>query len=113
MNDYHNAVDLIAGTGLFLFTGAEVAVSESTIFEILSKFGVIAVLWFWLKDLKKQMKDQLNIFDKETNELKTQYEKILLDKNEEFKDYKERMEKLLNQKVEENKYLQDRLLDKK
>ena len=36
--------DVLALSGLFLFTGAEVGI-ENTILEIISKFGVVAVLW--------------------------------------------------------------------
>ena len=43
--DNNTIIDIGAATGLFLFTGAEVGL-ESTAFDIISKFGVIAVLWF-------------------------------------------------------------------
>lgn len=68
--------DVAAFTGLFLFTGAEVGI-ESTIFEIISKFGVVAVLWFWLKDMKSQMRDQLNSFTEETKLLREDHKETL------------------------------------
>ena len=43
--------DGLFGIGMLLLTGTDAFLNESTIFEILSKFGVIAVLWYWLKDL--------------------------------------------------------------
>jgi len=42
--------DVLALSGLFLFTGAEVGI-ENTILEIISKFGVVAVLWYWLQNM--------------------------------------------------------------
>jgi hypothetical protein len=58
--------------------------TESTIFEILSKFGVVAVLWYWLKDLKNQLKEQLGEFRDETKEIRTHYDKLMQDRKEDF-----------------------------
>jgi hypothetical protein len=60
--------DIMALSGLLLFTGAELSI-ESAIFEIISKFGVVAVLWFWLKEMKAQMKEQSKDFYQETEKL--------------------------------------------
>lgn len=107
----HNLTDLLAGGCLFLFTGVEIASTESTIIELVSKLGVIAVLWYWLRDLKAQMKDQLTMFDKETNEIRVHYDKIIADKNTEFTDYKDRMGGQLKEREEYIQKLQDKLLD--
>jgi hypothetical protein len=61
--------DGLFGIGMLLLTGTDAFLNESTIFEILSKFGVIAVLWYWLKDLKEQLKEQLGEFRDETKEI--------------------------------------------
>lgn len=70
--DNGNITDIFAGAGLLLFQVAEIPL-DSTIFEIISKLGVVAVLWFWLKDMKQQMKEMLLHFDKETSELRAQH----------------------------------------
>jgi len=44
--DNGNLTDVFAGAGLLLFQAAEIPL-DSTIFEIVSKLGVVAVLWFW------------------------------------------------------------------
>jgi len=85
-----NLIDGLFAGGLLLFTGADVAF-DSSILEIISKIGVVAVLWFWLRDLKAQMKAQLTTFDKETNEIREHYDKIISDKNTEFHEYRDRM----------------------
>ena len=107
----HNLTDLLAGGGLFLFTGVDIASTESTILELVSKLGVIAVLWYWLRDLKSQMKEQLTTFDKETNEIRNHYDKIIVDKTTEFIDYKDRIGDQLKEREEYIQKLQDRLLD--
>ena len=55
-----NLTDGIFGVGILFLTGTDAFLTESTIFEILSKFGVVAVLWYWLRDLKAQLKEQLD-----------------------------------------------------
>jgi hypothetical protein len=54
--------DIMALSGLFLFTGAEISI-ENTIFEIISKFGVVAVLWYWLQNMKGQIKEQMRVMN--------------------------------------------------
>jgi hypothetical protein len=112
MNPLNDFADSMVGTTLLLFTGAEV-VSSNTAIELITKLGVIAVLWFWLRDLKKQMKDQLDSFEKRTDEVEDRYEKILADKVSEYKDYKERMDKIMAEKTEEVRLLQSKLFEKK
>lgn len=89
--------DAIAAGALLLFTGAEVAIEQSTIFEILSKFGVVAVLWYWLRDLKAQLKEQISEFRDESKEIRGHYDKILEDKSRDFIDYKDRIDKLMGE----------------
>ena len=76
--------DGLFGIGMLLLTGTDAFLNESTIFEILSKFGVIAVLWYWLKDLKEQLKQQLGEFRDETKEIRTHYDKLMQDRKEDF-----------------------------
>ena len=93
--------DIGTAVGLLLFTGADAALDQSTIFELLSKFGVIAVLWYWLKDLKNQLKTQLQEFRGEAKEIRSHYDTILENQEEEFKDYKDRIDNLLAQIMNE------------
>jgi hypothetical protein len=106
----NTVIDLTAAAGLFLFTGAEVGI-ESTIFEIISKFGVVAVLWFWLRDMKIQMKEQLTTFSTETEKLRTEHQGNLKEISEIHKDFRDRMEKQITVKDEQIKTLQDKLKD--
>jgi hypothetical protein len=76
--------DGLFGIGMLFLTGTDVFLTESTIFEILSKFGVIAVLWYWLRDLKAQLKEQLGEFRDETKEIRTHYDKLMQDRKEDF-----------------------------
>lgn len=91
-----NMTDGLLCTGLLLFTGSEM-ITESTIFEILSKFGVVAVLWYWLRDLKAQLKSQLSEFKDESKNIREHYDKILQDKTADFTDYKDRIDKVLDE----------------
>lgn len=95
--DISMITDIGTAVGLLLFTGAEAAFDQSTILELLSKFGVIAVLWYWLKDLKSQLQNQLTEFRGEAKEIRNHYDKILEDKSDDFKDYKDRIDKLLSE----------------
>lgn len=92
-------VDVAAFSGLFLFTGAEVAI-ESTIFEIISKFGVVAVLWFWLKEMKEQMKVQSKDFYEETEKLRTEHKSTMHEFQEIHKEHKELLTDQLKAKDE-------------
>lgn len=103
--------DLIAGAGMFLFTGVETLVDSPQVFEILSKFGIIAVLWFWLKDLKNQMKEQLKAFDKETDEIRNTYDKILNQRVAEHADYKNRIDQQLVDKDKMILELQSKIIN--
>lgn len=91
--------DIAALSGLFLFTGAEVTI-ENTIFEIISKFGVVAVLWFWLKDMKSQIKDQLTTFSQETELLRQEHKNTLHEFQEVHKEHKELLNEQLKAKDE-------------
>jgi hypothetical protein len=110
-NTGHNIGDIAAGALLLAFTGTEMIGGDLAIIEILSKFGVVAVLWFWLRDLKRQLKDKRLTFDKETNEIRKHYDNILEDKNKEFIDYKDRMDRQLADKESFIKDLQTRVLN--
>jgi hypothetical protein len=92
-------VDVAAFSGLFLFTGAEVAI-ESTIFEIISKFGVVAVLWFWLKEMKEQMKIQSKDFYQETEKLRQEHKSTMHEFQEIHKEHKDLLSEQLKAKDE-------------
>ena len=92
-------VDVAAFSGLFLFTGAEVAI-ESTIFEIISKFGVVAVLWFWLKEMKEQMKVQSKDFYQETEKLRQEHKNTMHEFQEIHKEHKDLLTEQLKAKDE-------------
>ena len=92
-------VDVAAFSGLFLFTGAEVAI-ESTIFEIISKFGVVAVLWFWLKEMKEQMKVQSKDFYQETEKLRQEHKSTMHEFQEIHKEHKDLLTEPLKAKDE-------------
>jgi hypothetical protein len=108
--DNNSLIDISAAAGLFLFTGAEVGI-ESTVFEVISKFGVVAVLWFWLRDMKIQMKEQLTTFSTETEKLRVEHQGNLKEVSEIHKDFRDRMEKQISVKDEQIKTLQDKLKD--
>jgi hypothetical protein len=93
-----------------LFTSAEVGL-ESTVFDLISKFGVVAVLWFWLRDMKIQMKDQLTTFSTETEKLRVEHQTNLKEISEIHKDFRDRMEKQITVKDEQIRTLQDKLKD--
>jgi uncharacterized coiled-coil DUF342 family protein len=82
--------DVLAISGLFLFTGAEVGI-ENTILEIISKFGVVAVLWYWLQNMKTQIKEQMTHFSVETEMLRKEHKETLTDFHEIHKEHKDLM----------------------
>lgn len=83
--------DYIAGSLILLFTGVnELSNLGETgyILDAISKIGTVAVLYMWVVDLKKQMSRQVeeftktnerivNVFDKETDELRSNYKAII------------------------------------
>lgn len=91
--------DMLALSGLFLFTGAEVSV-EGAIFEIISKFGVVAVLWFWLREMKEQMKEQSKDFYSETEKLRQEHKNTMHEFQEIHKEHKELLTDQLKAKDE-------------
>ena len=91
--------DIMALSGLFLFTGAEVSV-EGAIFEIISKFGVVAVLWFWLREMKEQMKEQSKDFYSETEKLRQEHKNTMHEFQDIHKEHKELLADQLKAKDE-------------
>lgn len=100
--------DFMALSGLFLFTGAEVSV-EGAIFEIISKFGVVAVLWFWLREMKDQMKEQSKDFYAETEKLRQEHKNTMHEFQEIHKEHKELLTKQLENKDDIIKLLQNKI----
>lgn len=80
--------DIAAAGWMLLFTTADVGI-EGTVFEIISKFGVVAVLWFWLREMKTQMKDQLARFSAETESLRKEHKETLNEFQEMHKEHNE------------------------
>jgi hypothetical protein len=91
--------DIMALSGLLLFTGAELSI-ESAIFEIISKFGVVAVLWFWLREMKEQMKEQSKDFYSETEKLRTEHKNTMHEFQEIHKEHKDLLTDQLKAKDE-------------
>jgi len=87
--------DIAALGGLLLFTGAEVSI-EGAIFEIISKFGVVAVLWFWLREMKEQMKEQSKDFYSETEKLRQEHKNTM----QEFQNLNNEHKELLVKQLE-------------
>lgn len=100
--------DIAALSGLLLFTGAEVSI-EGAVFEIISKFGVVAVLWFWLKEMKEQMKEQSKDFYSETEKLRQEHKNTMHEFQEIHKEHKELLTKQLENKDDIIKLLQNKI----
>ena len=100
--------DIAALGGLFLFTGAEVSI-EGAIFEIISKFGVVAVLWFWLREMKDQMKEQSKDFYSETEKLRQEHKNTMHEFQDIHKEHKELLTKQLENKDDIIKLLQNKI----
>lgn len=99
--DNGNIVDIAVGAVFLLFTGTESLTIDSQILEIISKFGVIAVLWFWLRDMRSQIRIMSKSFENETKEIREDHDrqvKLLLDQQ---KEYNERIDKILKQNKNE------------
>jgi hypothetical protein len=100
--------DVLALSGLFLFTGAEVGI-ENTILEIISKFGVVAVLWYWLQNMKTQIKEQMTHFSVETELLRKEHKETLTDFHEIHKEHKDLMKQQIEVKDQVIKDLQSKI----
>lgn len=122
MATHIDIVDGIVGSSLLLFTGTEAAMDGGSILELISKFGVVAVLWFWLKDMRKQIKEQsdkseerhtklVQTFEQETDELRESYEKIIDKMTDEYHVYSSKMEEIFKEQRNELKSLSDRICD--
>jgi hypothetical protein len=100
--------DVLAISGLFLFTGAEVGI-ENTILEIISKFGVVAVLWYWLQNMKTQIKEQMTHFSVETEMLRKEHKETLTDFHEIHKEHKDLMKQQIEVKDQIIRDLQSKI----
>jgi hypothetical protein len=100
--------DVLALSGLFLFTGAEVGI-ENTILEIISKFGVVAVLWYWLQNMKTQIKEQMTHFSVETELLRKEHKETLTDFQEIHKEHKDLMKQQIEVKDQVIRELQSKI----
>jgi hypothetical protein len=121
----HTITDIIAGAGLFLFTSTDIVTSNG--FEIapinaIMQVGVVAVLWFWLRDNKllfqkqtdkceEQYEDLKKTFEKEVDEQRRHYnEWIEILKTEHVQD-SQTLAKVLEEQKEEIKIIQNKLFD--
>jgi septal ring factor EnvC (AmiA/AmiB activator) len=99
-----DVTDIFAAGWLFLFTGADVAggsaLGPDTILEIISKFGVVAVLWYWLKDMKNQLKEN-----------KTSYNTMVKEIKEDHKEEREKLMEQIERKDEEIENLHNKLFE--
>jgi hypothetical protein len=120
MADFNIVDGLVAGS-LLLFTGTETAVDTSgSALELISKFGVIAVLWFWLRDMRKQIAEQtiksdarhdklIETFKIETDELRDNYDKIIDKMTQEYHTYSNKIEEILKEQRTDMRNINDRL----
>jgi hypothetical protein len=117
---HSSIIDLVAAPTLLLFTGADVLMGDLNVLDIISKFGVVAVIWYMYQETKKQAAKQellfdkklteiAQVFDKESIEIRGQYEKMSNTITDQYKQHTERMETLLKERGEEIRGLQDKL----
>ena len=105
MQDF-STVDGLLTAGLFLYTGTDILGTEGSFFDLLSKFGVVAVLWYWLLDTKKMMKDQTKAFEERLQTVIKAFEKESLDTRQ---DYEKLIEQLKENSEQQSKLLLDLL----
>lgn len=73
--------------------------NSQLLIEVLTKLGVVGILWLWLKDTKKQNKELREEFNKEHEQTRKHYDQILIEKDKTLKEHKELIEKLLKNKT--------------
>jgi hypothetical protein len=96
--DNGNIIDLGVGFCFLLFTGTENINLDNYMLDIISKLGVIAVLWFWLREMRTQMRHMYKNFELETKQIREDHEKQtqrLLDLQKENND---RIDKIVKSK---------------
>lgn len=115
------SVDAGVGTGLFLFTGAgAIGGDMSMAVELISKFGVVAVLWFWVLDMRKRVAEQNTLFqerlkqviaafEQESKQTREDYERILQHIKSESQNRSDYLIKLVDQQKEELSDLKSKL----
>lgn len=115
------SVDAGVGTGLFLFTGAgAIGGDMSMAVELISKFGVVAVLWFWVLDMRKRVSEQntlfqerlkqvIDAFEQDTKQTREDYERILQHIKSESQCRTDYLIKLVDQQKEELSDLKSKL----
>ena len=62
---------VLLGGSLLMLTGIDI-ISNEIFLDIIAKLGVIGVLWLWLKDMRQQMKEQREHYQKLFDDLKSQ-----------------------------------------
>lgn len=87
---HHGLVDLASGAGLLLFTGG--IISEVEILQAIGSMGVPAILYFWLTDTKKQMKELTETFAKEQQNTRAEHKEHIEEIKVMFSSYKDRLE---------------------
>ncbi len=86
----HGIVDIASGCGLLLFTGG--IISEVEVLQAIGSMGVPAILYFWLNDTKKQMKELTETFAKEQQNTRTEHKEHIEEIKTMFSSYKDRLE---------------------
>ena len=115
-------IDGLVGSGFLLFTGTEAVVDGGTALELISKFGVVGVLWFWLKDMRKQIQEQttkseirhdklVETFAKETDELRDNYDKVIEKMTGEYHLYSTKMEEIFKEQRLDMRSLNDKICE--
>lgn len=106
---HHGMVDVVSGAALLLFTGG--IISEVEIIKIISSFGVPAVLYFWLRDTKEQMKDLNATFLKEQQNIRDDHHKHLEEIRSMFEKNNTKLETTIRDKEQIIKLLKDQYQD--
>ena len=101
----HNIVDVVSGASLFLFTGG--IISEVEIIQMISGFGVPAVLYFWLRDTKEQMKELNSTFLKEQQNIREDHHKHLEEVKTMFEKHSAKLESTIRDKEQIIKLLKE------
>jgi len=116
-----NETDGLAGVGLLAFTMGETLFSGEGILELLTKFGTLAVLWFWLRDTKEQMQKQADNFAKQSTDTTDKFlqelrgireanEKSISKLSEDHKVHSEFQNKLIDELQEDIKVMRDKIM---
>jgi hypothetical protein len=106
MIDHNSAIDFVAGAGLLLFASG--SFSDIEIVQSISSFGGTVILYMWLKETKKQMKEMNQLFLLEQNEVRKEHKDHIDELKGIFNDYKNRLDNQLKDKDSTIKILSEK-----